>query len=81
MLLKPFHPFCNKDGYDFKHRFIMEKHLGRYLTKKEVVHHINGIECDNRPENLMIFACNGDHMTHHAAQRRGRKFMSREVEK
>ena len=27
--------------YIREHRYVMEQHLGRYLTKEEVVHHIN----------------------------------------
>ena len=39
----------------------MEKHLGRLLTKQEVVHHINHNMTDNRIENLELFASRGMH--------------------
>lgn len=32
----------------------MEKHIGRYIQKDEVVHHINHIRNDNRVENLQL---------------------------
>jgi hypothetical protein len=65
LILCSTHPFRNVMNCVFEHRLIMETYLGRYLIKKEVVHHINGIPNDNRIENLMLFPNQRAHFAFH----------------
>lgn len=48
-----------------QHVVIMEQHIGRKLSKNEVVHHINGVKTDNRIENLKLMT-NTEHSSLHA---------------
>jgi hypothetical protein len=44
-----------------EHRLVMEIKIGRKLNPGEVVHHINEIRDDNRPENLELYSSPGQH--------------------
>jgi hypothetical protein len=50
----PKHPNAHTDGYVMLHTILMERAIGRYLAKNEVVHHVNHIRDDNRIENLHL---------------------------
>ncbi|GAH63317.1 unnamed protein product, partial [marine sediment metagenome] len=51
-----------------QHRWVMEQYLGRLLSPREIVHHINGDRTDNRIENLEI-KTNGQHTKYHNERR------------
>lgn len=65
----PDHPKCNSRGYVLYARWLMEQHLGRYLTEYEQVHHINGVRTDDRIENLRVVT-RGEHHSIHADSHR-----------
>lgn len=57
-----------------EHRYIMEQHLGRKLSRSEVVHHKNGDKRDNRVENLEIMT-----LSEHTKKHRSGKTCSDET--
>ncbi len=59
----PKHPNQVK-GYVPKHRLVMERKIGRFLTREEVVHHKNHDRSDNRLRNLELMS-RKDHLRHH----------------
>lgn len=52
----PNHPYSDYNGYIFRYRLIIERHLNRYLNPNEIIHHINNIKTDDRLENLSILS-------------------------
>lgn len=54
----PYICMVNKNGVVMEHRHVMAKHLGRPLTKKETVHHIDGNRKNNNIENLQLRSSN-----------------------
>ena len=72
----PNHPMATKDGYVMEHILVMEKSIGRYITRDEVVHHKNRKRDDNRIENLQLMTFKehaGLHMKERWEQKRGEK--------
>lgn len=53
-----------------QHILVMERHIGRRITKEENVHHKNGVKTDNRIENLELMT----YAEHTAEHNRGKVF-------
>ncbi len=64
----PEHPHASQSGYVYEYRLVAEAKLGRYLSREEVVHHLNGDASDNRPENLEVTTPSEHARTHMRAR-------------
>lgn len=64
LIYHPYHP-RSMSNMVYEHILVAEKYLWRFLNKWEIVHHINEIRNDNRPENLYIFKDTSSHIVHH----------------
>jgi hypothetical protein len=49
----------------YEHRWVWEQTHGIKLTRANVVHHINEIKTDNRPDNLQFFETVAAHAEWH----------------
>ena len=67
------HPRYSTSGL-LEHIYVMEQWLNRPLEEGEEVHHINGDQTDNRPENLMITTRSEHHRMHHKTKNFGKSY-------
>lgn len=64
----PEHHLAMSNGYVPEHRLIAEAKIGRSLLPGEVVHHVNGVKDDNRPENLEVMPTRKHHAWKHSTR-------------
>jgi len=60
-LRKPEHPRADSCGYVWEHIVVWEEYHHRSVPKGYVMHHLNGIKSDNRPQNLVAMKA-GEHI-------------------
>lgn len=73
-IYQPEHPRASKQGggrggYVPEHVLVAEKALGKFLPVRAVVHHVNGVITDNRPQNLVICEDQAYHLLIHRRAR------------
>lgn len=57
----PDHPNAFKSGRVLEHRWVMEQHIGRLLTRDEHVHHIDHVRTNNSIDNLELMSAHDHH--------------------
>lgn len=63
-IFKPNHPSAYTTKHILQSRLIAEKCLGRYLSSKEQIHHIDGNSLNDNPKNLYLFPSCSKHTSY-----------------
>jgi len=64
------HHRADRHGNVYEHILIAEEKLKRPIQKNEIVHHINCVKNDNRPDNLFICSSTTEHFLIHGSLNR-----------
>ena len=54
MVYAPDNPMANAHGYVYRYRIVAAELIGRPLAPEEIVHHLDGDETNDDPENLTV---------------------------
>ena len=65
---RPDHPHAQANGYVYRYRLVAEEKLGRFLRPDEIVHHIDGDESNDHPDNLLV-TTQAEHASRYDAHR------------
>ena len=65
VFVEGYHPRKLNIGRVYEHILVAEKKLGRYITKKEPIHHIDFNRQNNKEENLFVCKTTSQHMKIH----------------
>lgn len=64
----PAHPLALQSGTVYVHRHVASVKIGRWLTRGEAAHHVNGDRSDNTVENIDVIPID-EHFRLHAKER------------
>jgi len=75
VIYNPTHPVAisSNSNYVREHRLVIENFLGRYLTSKESVHHIDRNKQNNDISNLIAFSSESAHQRFHSSESKVKK--------
>lgn len=73
LIYSPNHPNPSMFGtHVYRYRLVVEKYIGRFLKKEEIVHHKNGNYSDDRIKNLQVMT-QSEHARLHMLDRHARQ--------